>query len=284
MQNLQHMNTLKKMIAGVTIVAVAISMTLVLGMQQASAATLQNNTSGSVSGTQGGTSLGELIVLQEIFQDGQGTDQNTSFSDLGELIVLNNLFSGQNGLFSSGGQSGSSTSGQTSLGELIVLQSIFGDGEQQAMNGATDGTTDTNQENQGTFSDLGELIVLNNLFSGSSVFGSGQQTVIVERGDTLAGIAETYLGDASRWPEIAAMNNISNPRNLQIGQRLVLPSSQTTGSGMMSGQTNLGELIVLQGIFDSEGQNGGGGLGNFSELGELIILNNLFSNGQGGLF
>jgi nucleoid-associated protein YgaU len=48
---------------------------------------------------------------------------------------------------------------------------------------------------------------------------------IVQRGDTLSGIAQEKLGDADRWPEIFALNRdvISNPDRISPGQVLVLP-------------------------------------------------------------
>jgi DNA-binding SARP family transcriptional activator/LysM repeat protein len=55
----------------------------------------------------------------------------------------------------------------------------------------------------------------------------GGRTVTVRPGDTLSGIAERFLGDASRWPEIARLNRdvIENPDLIFPGQRLVLPAA-----------------------------------------------------------
>ena len=49
---------------------------------------------------------------------------------------------------------------------------------------------------------------------------------IVRRGDTLSGIAQRELGDASRWPEIFELNGevISDPDRIFSGQVLVLPA------------------------------------------------------------
>jgi nucleoid-associated protein YgaU len=49
---------------------------------------------------------------------------------------------------------------------------------------------------------------------------------IVRRGDTLSGIAQRELGDASRWPEIFERNRevISNPDRISPDQILDLPT------------------------------------------------------------
>ena len=46
---------------------------------------------------------------------------------------------------------------------------------------------------------------------------------VVRRGDTLSGIAVEEYGDPARWREIAAENDIDNPRTLVPGQVLVIP-------------------------------------------------------------
>ena len=49
-------------------------------------------------------------------------------------------------------------------------------------------------------------------------------TYTVQPGDTLSGIAEQQLGDASRWPEIFLLNrSIRHPDRLFPGQVLTLP-------------------------------------------------------------
>lgn len=49
---------------------------------------------------------------------------------------------------------------------------------------------------------------------------------VVQKGDTLGGIAGKTLGSASRWGEIAELNNLAEPYHLRIGQRLAIPSRQ----------------------------------------------------------
>ncbi|PZV13554.1 MAG: hypothetical protein DCF20_14975 [Pseudanabaena sp.] len=49
------------------------------------------------------------------------------------------------------------------------------------------------------------------------------QEYIVKAGDTLSAIAKRFLGANADWREIARINNITNPANLQIGQKLRIP-------------------------------------------------------------
>ena len=51
----------------------------------------------------------------------------------------------------------------------------------------------------------------------------GRSVYVVKRGDTLWVIAGRLLGDSNRWREIAEINNIRNPRTLQIGTKLQIP-------------------------------------------------------------
>lgn len=51
-------------------------------------------------------------------------------------------------------------------------------------------------------------------------------TYIVKRGDTLWDLADKRLGDGSRWKEIAKLNNISDPRKIQIGAKLKMPEGE----------------------------------------------------------
>jgi hypothetical protein len=51
----------------------------------------------------------------------------------------------------------------------------------------------------------------------------GGQSYTVKDGDRLDLIAATQLGDAGRWPEIAALNDIDDPTDLPEGKSLQLP-------------------------------------------------------------
>lgn len=48
------------------------------------------------------------------------------------------------------------------------------------------------------------------------------KTYTVQKGDTLWNIAKKYLGDGSKYKQLATLNNISNPNFLSIGQVLKL--------------------------------------------------------------
>lgn len=59
--------------------------------------------------------------------------------------------------------------------------------------------------------------------------GSEPSRYTVRTGDTLGSIARRLLGDAGRWQEIADANGITDPRALQIGAVLTIPSAGGSG-------------------------------------------------------
>ena len=55
------------------------------------------------------------------------------------------------------------------------------------------------------------------------------RTYTVQSGDTLSGIAQQQLGDASRWPEIFLLNrSIRHPDRISPGHVLTLPEDTPT--------------------------------------------------------
>ncbi|MFT3860021.1 LysM peptidoglycan-binding domain-containing protein [Micropruina sp.] len=53
-------------------------------------------------------------------------------------------------------------------------------------------------------------------------------TVVVERGDTLSGLAETHLGNGAKWPRIYRANadRIDDPDLIDVGWKLVIPQGK----------------------------------------------------------
>lgn len=96
----------------------------------------------------------------------------------------------------------------------------------------------------------GSKIDIYNLHPGKQIFISAEllknsrvsedTTVIIKPGDTLAGIAKSYLGDESRWHEIAKFNNITNPKSLHTGNTITIPNivkqQQTISSSQDDGK------------------------------------------------
>lgn len=58
------------------------------------------------------------------------------------------------------------------------------------------------------------------------------QYVYIQPGDTLWSIASRMYGNPKRWRAIAAANPGVDPRRMQPGQRLILPTSTGRGSGL----------------------------------------------------
>ncbi|MFT3715192.1 MAG: LysM peptidoglycan-binding domain-containing protein [Gordonia sp. (in: high G+C Gram-positive bacteria)] len=52
----------------------------------------------------------------------------------------------------------------------------------------------------------------------------GTTSYTIQSGDTLSGIAQQFLGDAGRYPEIAQLNNIENPDLIQAGATIQIPA------------------------------------------------------------
>lgn len=84
----------------------------------------------------------------------------------------------------------------------------------------------------------------------------GYRLVETEFGDTLQALALREMGDASRWPELIALNNLRPPYLsalpgidgvLQYGQTLRVPAAQTVVSAEASPEQVFGVDIALTG-------------------------------------
>lgn len=67
---------------------------------------------------------------------------------------------------------------------------------------------------------------------------SDKTYVTVEKGDTLSQIALTYLGSASKYKQLAAINDISNPDRIAIGQKIYLSKTSATSTSKKTSNSN----------------------------------------------
>ena len=68
--------------------------------------------------------------------------------------------------------------------------------------------------------------------------------VTVEKGDTLPQIAADYAGGYSQYKTLAAINNISNPDLIYVGQKIYLTKEAGSGSGSASSSSNSLKAVV----------------------------------------
>ena len=80
--------------------------------------------------------------------------------------------------------------------------------------------------------------------------------VTVERGDTLSQIAKTYASYSSNatYQQLAAINNISNPNRIYVGQKIYLTKngSSTSGSSSSSSSSNTNQVTIDQFGYQSD--------------------------------
>lgn len=72
---------------------------------------------------------------------------------------------------------------------------------------------------------------------GASNAEAAEVTHTVKSGDTLSTIAQQYYGDASKYPVIAEVNNISDAHFIMVGQVLKFDTDNTTASQPAVAQT-----------------------------------------------
>lgn len=69
---------------------------------------------------------------------------------------------------------------------------------------------------------------------------AAEASVTVEPGDTLSSLADEHLGDAQRWPELAAANpdRVGDPDQIDVGWQLRLPGGVEQTSATQASQTS----------------------------------------------
>ena len=60
-----------------------------------------------------------------------------------------------------------------------------------------------------------------------AILSNDSSYVTVQKGDTLWGIAEKYLGSGTKYTQLAQLNNLDNPNLIRVGQKIYLKSQQT---------------------------------------------------------
>lgn len=88
----------------------------------------------------------------------------------------------------------------------------------QALNAAIVKVTTTD-----AYTDMLKTYFLSTKVSAARAAGSNEAVYLVVRGDTLSTIAQSHIGDKSRYPEIQTRNNLANPNFIAVGQKLVIP-------------------------------------------------------------
>ena len=71
-----------------------------------------------------------------------------------------------------------------------------------------------------------------------------KKSVTVEWGDTLSQIAVDYAGGYSKYKQLAAINNISNPDLIYVGQVIKLTNEAGSGSGSASTSTSVNKATI----------------------------------------
>lgn len=79
--------------------------------------------------------------------------------------------------------------------------------------------------------------------------------VTVEKGDTLPQIAVDYAGGYSQYKTLAAINNISNPDLIYVGQKIYLTKEAASGSGSASSSSNSLKAVVQHFGLQSNSKN-----------------------------
>lgn len=86
-------------------------------------------------------------------------------------------------------------------------------------------------------------------------FNKDLKMVTVEAGDTLWGIAETYLGSGTKYPDLAANNNIPNPNLITVDQEIYLSASSSSSSSSSTKSTVMTKPTINQFGLQSNADN-----------------------------
>lgn len=78
-----------------------------------------------------------------------------------------------------------------------------------------------------------------------AVLSSDGKYVTVQKGDTLSEIAQKYAGGASKYKQLATINNISNPNLIYIGQKIYLTKDGSSSSSSKKTSSDQVSNIVL---------------------------------------
>ncbi len=102
----------------------------------------------------------------------------------------------------------------------------------------------------GVFVILAIGVIVINFFKGRSnstpSVESGQTTestneYTVEKGDTLWSISQKFYNDGYKWSEIAKANNIQNPSDIEVGQKLTIPQQEVKSSPEATSTSTIAE-------------------------------------------
>lgn len=85
-----------------------------------------------------------------------------------------------------------------------------------------------------------------------AILSSDKTYVTVQKGDTLSQIAKDYLGAASKYKQLATLNNIKNPNLIYVGQKIKLSGTATSSSSTTKTNTNQVKLLQFGLVADPE--------------------------------
>lgn len=88
-----------------------------------------------------------------------------------------------------------------------------------------------------------------------AILSNDKLSVTVQKGDTLSQIAETYLGDWTKYKLLADINRISNPNLIYVGQVIKLSGTATSSTSTTSTPSNTGKTTITAIGIQSDSEN-----------------------------